>query len=55
MHKDELHGFVVKLCTDEQLDAVIKRHHNSRRCGRCDQPLGALLVSQGKSIHYDCN
>ena len=23
MTKDELHGFVVKLCTDEQLDAAI--------------------------------
>jgi len=55
MHKDELHGYVVKLCTDEQLDAAINRHLNSRRCGQCNQPLGALLVSQGKSIHYDCN
>jgi hypothetical protein len=48
MTKDELHGFVVKLCTDEQLDAAIKRHRNSYRCGRCNQPLGTLLVSQGK-------
>ena len=55
MHKDELHGYVVKLCTDEQLDAAINRHLNSRRCGQCNQPLGALLVSQGKTTHYDCN
>jgi len=55
MHKDELRGFVVKLCTDEQLDAAINRHHNSRRCARCNQPLGALLVNLGKTIHYDCN
>jgi hypothetical protein len=55
MHKDELHGYVVKLCSDEQLDAAINRHHNSRRCGRCNQPLGALLVSQGKTTRYDCN
>jgi hypothetical protein len=55
MHKDELHGFVVKLCTDEQLDAAINRHHNGYRCGRCNQPLGPLLVGIGRSIHYDCN
>jgi hypothetical protein len=30
MTKDELHGFVVQHCSDEQLDAAIKRHHNSR-------------------------
>jgi hypothetical protein len=53
--KDELHGFVVKLCTDEQLDAAINRHLDSYRCGRCNQPLGALLVNLGKSTHYDCN
>ena len=55
MHKDEPRGYVVKLCTDAQLDAAINRHLDSRRCGRCNQPLGALLASQGKSIHYDCN
>jgi hypothetical protein len=55
MTKDELHGFVVKLCTDEQLDAAINRHLDSYRCGRCNQPLGALLVNLGKSTHYDCN
>jgi hypothetical protein len=55
MHKDELHGFVVKLCREEQLDAAINRNRRCRRWGRCNQPLGALLVSQGKSTHYDCN
>jgi hypothetical protein len=25
MHKDELHGFVVKVSRDEQLDAAINR------------------------------
>jgi hypothetical protein len=55
MHKDELHGYVAKLCSDEQLDAAINRHLQSSRCGRYNQPLGALLTSQGKSTHYDCN
>jgi hypothetical protein len=55
MHKDEPHGYVVRLSTDAQLDAAINQYHNSRRCGRCNQPLGAVLITQGKSIHYDCN
>ena len=55
MHKNELHGFVVKLCSDEQLDAVIAKHQAAQRCGRCNQPLGELLVRHGKTIHYDCN
>jgi hypothetical protein len=55
MHKDELHGFVVKRCSDAQLDAAINRHLNGHRCSDCNQPVGALLVSLGKSSNYDCN
>jgi hypothetical protein len=50
MTKDELRGFVVKHCSDEQLEAAITHHQKGS-----NEPLGALLTSQGKSTHYDCN
>jgi hypothetical protein len=55
MTKNDLHGFVTKYCTAEDLDKAIKATENGAECAApCNIPLGACNLINSDIVHEDC-